>query len=70
MKKTEGTHLTQSFSDPYIWPVITPPCFSQLVSLLEGVVRSASQRRHVPWQHGYLIGSIAMATEASLLSQG
>lgn len=38
--------------------------------VLVGVVRSASLRRHVPWQHSYLIGSIAMATEASLLSQG
>lgn len=38
--------------------------------VLVGVVRSASPRRHVPWQHSYLIGCVAMATEASLLSQG
>lgn len=46
------------------------PCSSQLERSSVGVVRSASLRRHVPWQHSYLIGSVVVATEASLLSQG
>lgn len=71
-KWTAHTRTHAGFSVPCTdtWPAIQTPCSSQLVSLLVGVVRSASQRRHVPWQHSYLIGSIAMATEASLLSQG
>lgn len=36
--------------------------------VLVGVVRSASLRRHVPWQHCYPIGSVAVETENELAS--
>lgn len=73
-KHTHGvcSHHWHTASEPPPSSLQPPPlpCHSLLVSLLVGVVRSASPRRHVPWQHSYLIGSIAMATEASLPSQG
>lgn len=68
--KTQPPHPTKQKPPESTNTHTEPLCTSQLVSLLVGVVRSASPRRHVPWQHSYLIGSIAMATEASLLSQG